>query len=331
MSFSPRARPHTVNLAFSDPDVTDSYRDDRSFNTASSPRHRHPLGDSPYSARNPHDSIETQTTSPGRYRSSRGSQAGGVGDSSERIKSNLDRLLDLLDQDDHEAQQSQDELAASLAKSGRSYMSTPPPPPPTSASTSARPHYAPVSAPPTVTSSRRHPGPRTEPAAQTAAETPFSDSLGATPTAAARYSTGRPPLSARGSSALELLQRANGFSSPPSGPRVPVSPSPRPGSVAAMKRTDGETSRTGPTDAAAPAGADESSTAGLVSGLSRMAVNGDESTAGAARQDIADRRSNASLDSIARVAEAVSLKSSTPCCECVGCLTKHCHAGSSRV
>ncbi|GAA5877006.1 hypothetical protein JCM1840_007095 [Sporobolomyces johnsonii] len=51
MSFSPRARPHTVNLSFTDPDVTDTYRDDRTTSSCSSPRHRHARGDTPLSRR----------------------------------------------------------------------------------------------------------------------------------------------------------------------------------------------------------------------------------------------------------------------------------------
>ncbi|GAA5900646.1 hypothetical protein JCM5296_006737 [Sporobolomyces johnsonii] len=51
MSFSPRARPNTVNLSFTDPDLTDTYRDDRTTSSCSSPRHRHARGDTPVSRR----------------------------------------------------------------------------------------------------------------------------------------------------------------------------------------------------------------------------------------------------------------------------------------
>lgn len=92
MSFSPRARPNTVNLSFTDQDLTDTYRDEISFNNTSnlsSPRHRHARGDTPLStARSRGQSSRTASTS---------SWTGN------EEKSNLDKLLNFLDDDETDA------------------------------------------------------------------------------------------------------------------------------------------------------------------------------------------------------------------------------------
>ncbi|GAA5987892.1 hypothetical protein JCM10908_007261 [Rhodotorula pacifica] len=306
MSFSPRARPNTVNLPFSDADITDTYRDDRSSNNASSPRHRHPLGDSPLSRRGGEAGDATGSSS-GRFASSsRGGSyhAGSEADNTTRIRSNLDKLLDLLDQDDEDVY-TQTSGAGTLAPGlgEQTMMSTPPPP-----QSANQSNFTPTSAHPRPSASYSVPR-----AHHTTDQPPLSPAShsesGRTPTHHPTFNSARPPLSARGSTALELLQRANGFdrdrdrdrdaAAPTSRSHLPDSPSPRPGSVAALRRSDVDTS--GRTGAGLQGEQDESGT-GLVSGLSRMAVNGDGDVSDAQLQ--ADRRSNGSLDSIARVAEA---------------------------
>lgn len=318
MSFSPRARPDTVHLPFSDVDVTDSYRDvEASSNNASSPRHRHPQGDTPLVRRAP-GSIASSTTSPSRFgrSSSRGGRSAGAGeqDNSERIRSNLDKLLDLLDQEDEHAQEhAGDSLLRSAGGVERSRMSTPPPPPPPLRATSEvrsekLPHSAPFDGRPSfgeAWSRARSDAPPQE------TFTSFSDTTYAgpqPPPPPADYSAARPPLSARGSTALELLQRMNGFEKEhqQQRSRLPDSPSPRPGSVAALRSTDASRSLAQDDSAAA--------TNGLASEFSRMAVQDDDSAVRMQAREASGtapppthRKSNASLDSITRVAEAVRL------------------------
>ncbi|GAA5879006.1 hypothetical protein JCM3774_004465 [Rhodotorula dairenensis] len=294
MSFSPRARPDTVNLPFSDPDVTDTYRDDRSSNNASSPRHRHPTGDSPLSRR-AYDVGNATGSSPRQFGSSRaGSQTGSEANNTARIRSNLDKLLDLLDQDEDDlyAQPSTIERSLGMETGERTAMSTPPPA--LSPSGGRGPADPSSSHTPRATHARKSasysvPRPPYSPTTHTQSDAGRS--------AHPSFDSTRPPLSARGSSALELLQRANGFDrgdAPRVGQQLPDSPSPRPGSVAALRRSDIETN--------SRSGLQDESAAGLASGFSRMAVNG-ESDASELRE-ASRRRSNNSLDSIARVAEA---------------------------
>lgn len=304
MSFSPRARPDTVNLPFSDPDITDTYRDEVSSNNASSPRHRHPWGDSPLSRR-AYDVGDATGSSPRRFGSSRaGSQIGSEANNTERIRSNLDKLLDLLDQDE-------DDLYAHASTGGpslgtgigeRTAMSTPPPPPPPEGGgLPDQSTYTPRATHARKSASYSIPRPTYSPAQN---QTPLSPGAPVPRSEAGRsihpaFDPTRPPLSARGSSALELLQRANGFDrgdAPRTAQQLPDSPSPRPGSVAALKRSDLETN--------SPSGMPDETTAGLASGFSRMAMNGDTDVSGS--REASRRKSNGSLDSIARVAEAVS-------------------------
>lgn len=316
MSFSPRARPDTVHLPFSDVDVTDSYRDvEASSNNASSPRHRHPQGDTPLVRRAP-GSIASSATSPSRFgrSSSHGGRSAGAGeqDNSERIRSNLDKLLDLLDQEDEHAQEhAGDSLLRSAGGVERSRMSTPPPaPPPLRATSEVRseklPHSAPFDGRPSsgeAWSRARSDAPPQE------TFTSFSDTTYAgpqPPPPPADYSAARSPLSARGSTALELLQRMNGFEKEhqQQRSRLPDSPSPRPGSVAALRSTDASRSLAQDDSAAA--------TNGLASEFSRMAVQDDDSAVRMQAREASGtapppthQESNASLDSITRVAEAV--------------------------
>lgn len=313
MSFSPRTRPDTVNLPFSDPDMTDTYRDDRSSNNASSPRHRHPLGDSPLSRRG-YDAGDATGSSPGRFGSSRAgsSQVGSEANHSSRIRSNLDKLLDLLDEDDHDqvfAQTSADGPSFAQGSGEPTAMSTPPPPAaPASAVAADQSHYTPRATHSRKSASYSVPGPSYPPPERT----PLSPNHYASRSESGRNSqhavfnsAGRPPLSARGSSALELLQRANGFAHDARA-GLPDSPSPRPGSVAALRRSD-----MAPLPSGRSAGLMQAEGAtGLASGFSRMAVNG-EAEPSRVSEAAADGRSEGSLDSIARVAEAVSAISTT--------------------
>ena len=317
MSFSPRTRPDTVNLPFSDADLTDSYRDDvdRSSNNASSPRHRHPLGDSPLSRRT-YDAGDAIGSSPGRFGSSMAgsSQVGSEANHSSRIRSNLDKLLDLLDEDDHDqvfAQTSADGPSFAQGSGERTVMSTPPPPAAAAAPSSAaadQSHYTPRATHLRKSASYSVPGPSYPPPERT----PLSPDHYATRSESGQRtqhaifnSAGRPPLSARGSSALELLQRANGFAHEARA-GLPDSPSPRPGSVAALRRSD--VAPPLPSGRSAGLMQDEGA-AGLASGFSRMAVNGDAEPSRVS--EVADGRSEGSLNSIARVAEAVSATSTT--------------------
>lgn len=305
MSFSPRTRPDTVNLPFSDPDLTDSYRDDvdRSSNNASSPRHRHPLGETPLSRRT-YDAGDATGSSPGRFGSSRAgsSNVGSEANHSSRIRSNLDKLLALLDEDDHDqvfAQTSADGSSFAQGSGERTAMSTPPPP-----TTADQSNYTPRATHVRKSASYSVPGP----SVPLPERTPVSPDHYATRSESGRKShavfnsAGRPPLSARGSSALELLQRANGFAHDARA-GLPDSPSPRPGSVAALRRSDVVAP---PSGRSADPMQDEGA-AGLASGFSRMAVNGDAEPSRVS--EAADHRSEGSLDSIARVAEAVSAMS----------------------
>ncbi|GAA5855019.1 hypothetical protein JCM9279_005725 [Rhodotorula babjevae] len=293
MSFDPRPRPHTVHLAFSDPDITDTYRDDHSSNAASSPRVRHPTGDTPLSRR-------TAATSPGRWSLSRRSASDAAEDRGQdadlRELSNLDKLLDLLDghdDDEHGHEQTWDTAHRNLALSRSIGMSTPPPAP----STSRRP-------PPATSTIRKHASsaPRPHPSASSSrsAVYPINDDFLipetiASPVAPPSTRSLRPPLSGRAPSAVELLQRANGFSAPRSSTLdragLPDSPSPRPGSVAALRRSEADRSGASALDAS------------LLRGGER--AYGDEAgeRTGAA-VDGSYEETVASVDSITRVAEA---------------------------
>ncbi|BGP01883.1 hypothetical protein RTG_01822 [Rhodotorula toruloides ATCC 204091] len=275
MSFSPRPRPNTVNLPFSDADVTDTYRDERSSVTASSPRRRHPRGDTPLSRRT--GGADNTATSPGRWSASRRSASETDGREEEeyradsrRERSNLDKLLDFLDQDDAEQT-----LRDGMEPMGRPQaMSTPPPTIPRPGDYDY-PHPAdPAILHPDLLAHSSHPYPAFSPT--TAAS--FSPSLHAPP------HTLRLPLTTRPLSALELLQRANGF--PASrGRGAPDSPSPRPGSVAALRLSEAEKSR-------------------FVEGRNGGEDQEEGGSAASARRRRGSAGTDASLDSIARVAEA---------------------------
>lgn len=294
MAFSPRARPDTVHLAFSDADLTDTYRDERSSAAASSPRARHPRGDTPLSRGR--GNADDTGTSPGRWSVSRRSASDAAdedqGDDLREL-SNLDKLLNLLDGDEQD-----DTWDASFRHGGglsRSVgMSTPPPP--TGQHSTSHPPPAPstvrrrdVSAARPSPSSRR-------PAQYPTTETAFSTA--ASPeTASPSTRNFRPPLSARAPSALEILQRANGFSVARDG--APDSPSPRPGSVAALRRS-GEGDRSG---------FEGSSTS--LKGKERRYDAGERTDAAV---DGSYEETVASVDSITRVAEAVrSLSRASRC------------------
>ncbi|GAA6050605.1 hypothetical protein JCM3770_001484 [Rhodotorula araucariae] len=209
MAFSPRARPDTVHLAFSDADVTDTYRDERSSAAASSPRARHPRGDTPLSRR--HADTDDTGTSPGRWSVSRrsASELDGANERDDTLRelSNLDKLLVLLDGDEPE----------------ESWMPSP------------RTTYADVS--------RARPASSSRPPESTGSASVVSTTTTATDSPsmrAARSASFRPSLSGRAPSAVELLQRANGFSTQRDG--LPDSPSPRPGSVAALRKSEADRS-----------------------------------------------------------------------------------------
>ncbi|GAA5902992.1 hypothetical protein JCM8208_000425 [Rhodotorula glutinis] len=292
MSFDPRPRPDTVHLALSDPDLTDTYRDDHSSNPASSPRVRHPRGDTPLSRR-------SQATSPGRWSVSRRSASDAHDDRGQdadlRELSNLDKLLDLLDgDDDHD--QTWDTAHRTMALSRSVAMSTPPPASSSQPSTSRRP-------PPPPSTVRKHASsaPRPPPSSYQPAHYPASDTIVpetvASPLAPPSTRPLRPPLSGRTPSAVELLQRANGFSAPRpgiDGAMLPDSPSPRPGSVAALRRSEADRSGASALDAswlrARERGYDDEGDSGL------------ERTGAAV--DGSYEETVASVDSITRVAEA---------------------------
>ncbi|BGP26302.1 hypothetical protein JCM10295v2_005250 [Rhodotorula toruloides] len=269
MAFSPRPRPDTVNLALSDADVTDTYRDERSSTAASSPRRRHPRGDTPLSRRT--GGAESEATSPGRWCASRRSPSGADGRDEDghgtNSRSNLDKLLDFLDEDDAEQT-----LKEGMEPIGRPQaMSTPPP-------TIPRPAGYPQPAEPAIL------GPDLLAHSAHSFQT-FSPTTAATfsPLPHAPPHTLRPPLSSLPPSALELLQRVNGYSAP-RGPGAPDSPSPQPGSVAALRLSEAEKSRLDGRN-------------GGKDGVERR-------SAASARQRRGSAETDASLDSIARVAEA---------------------------
>lgn len=102
MSFSPRPRPHTVNLSFTDPDLTDNYQDITATHSQQSSTGRHPRGDTPLSRRSqggggtPSSSTSTSQT---RYAS----------------LSNLDKLLDYLDDEDNNTHSTQRESSTPVS------------------------------------------------------------------------------------------------------------------------------------------------------------------------------------------------------------------------
>ncbi|BGP41913.1 hypothetical protein JCM10449v2_005908 [Rhodotorula kratochvilovae] len=239
MAFSPRARPDTIHLAFSDADLTDTYRDERSSAAASSPRARHPRGDTPLSRRRAE--TDDTGTSPGRWSVSRRSASELDGpderDDTLRELSNLDKLLVLLDGDEPEETWVPSPQTKHSERSVE--MSTPPPTMPQS----SRPPPAPTTirrqdislARPTSYSRPPHSAPSASIISATSTTATDSPSM-----RAARSSSFRPPLSGRAPSAVELLQRANGFGAPRDG--LPDSPSPRPGSVAALRKSEADRS-----------------------------------------------------------------------------------------
>ncbi|GAA5937633.1 uncharacterized protein JCM15063_002072 [Sporobolomyces koalae] len=119
MAFSPRARPRTANLSFTDPDLTDNYRDlSLTSSVSGDARTRHARGDTP---------LSRPPSVPSSYATSTSTFAGAA-------TSNLERLLDFLDDDDH----------------ARAGASTPPPP-------AAPPSAARSALPPRLSSARSRP------------------------------------------------------------------------------------------------------------------------------------------------------------------------------
>ncbi|GAA5976323.1 hypothetical protein JCM11641_005981 [Rhodosporidiobolus odoratus] len=237
MSFSPRPRPQTVNLSFTDQDITDTYRDDRST-VHSSPQHRHARGDTPLSRR---QLSADDYSSPGRWtvssrRSGTGSERGGMDVDERAERSNLDKLLDFLDDDDaQDCQKHQKEQAhPSPGAAGRSYATSTPPPPSTSSSFRQPP-------PPSTirpSTSRRS----TIPPSSTS-HSPSSTRATESPSVRAHHrslSSISAGIGTRSNSALARFTRTNGGNSSmradARGVEVPDSPSPRPGSVAALRR-----------------------------------------------------------------------------------------------
>ncbi|GAA5999222.1 uncharacterized protein JCM10292_001679 [Rhodotorula paludigena] len=280
MPFSPRTRPDTVNLAFSDPDITDTYRDERSSAAASSPRARHPRGDTPLSRRQ--GDWDDSATSSGRWSASRRSASAFGGEDGQdelRELSNLDKLLLLLD---GEGDDEDEPLRASKRAAGR--LAATSTPPPTHPRTSSAP-------PPAPTTARRSNATYADHQAQSRRNDEQSLHIGASADLAgskppaqrtAHSSSFRPSLAGRPPSTIELLQRANGFVATGQDPLI--SPSPRPGSVAALRKSEGERS-----------GSD----------LRRMGGEENGGAAGHGRLDVDDGEGTvASLDSVARVAEA---------------------------
>ncbi|GAA6004183.1 hypothetical protein JCM10207_002470 [Rhodosporidiobolus poonsookiae] len=215
MSFSPRPRPHTVNLSYTDPDVTDRFEDDTASHAHSSPRRYHPRGDTPLSRR---QLSGDEHSSPGRWTaSSRRSVAGGEQDDFPHERSNLDKLLDFLDDDDAAA----DAHLEHAHPAQRSYATSTPPPLPTH---SPRP-------PPTAATVRHGSHlPRSPLPSHSSTSSAPSDS----PSQRAHHRS--QSSFARSSSALAaaaLLNRTQAGSGAREG--APDSPSPRPGSVAAMR------------------------------------------------------------------------------------------------
>ncbi|GAA5903236.1 hypothetical protein JCM6882_008114 [Rhodosporidiobolus microsporus] len=313
MSFSPRPRPNTVGLSFTDHDLTDTYRDDRSSHTAaSSPQRRHPRGDTPLSRRQP---SADDYSSPGRWtvssrRSASERDGGEERDEEERERSNLDKLLDLLDDDDGEVEQHHP-LPGSSGGAGRSFATSTPPP----LHPGSRSPYPPTTARRPPLSSRRSP-PHASPS--TAAS------------ATATYATESPFLRAhhrslsslsavngaqhRPNSALARFSRSNGLDGGGGegggggrGMGVPDSPSPRPGSVAALRGKGegsfaavGERSGVG---AGAANGAGRAGHAGGGKGKER-AYEGDGAEDLEQDGDEGESTEGGSLDSVARVAQA---------------------------
>ncbi|GAA5902716.1 uncharacterized protein JCM6883_007217 [Sporobolomyces salmoneus] len=113
-SFSPRQRPHTVNLSFTDLDLTDNFQDlDATFKSSSTQGgggRRHPRGDTPLSRRGGQGGgTPSSTTATSRA-------GGGLENGAGGGLSNLDRLLDFLDGEEAEEE---------LHHHGRERSSTP--------------------------------------------------------------------------------------------------------------------------------------------------------------------------------------------------------------
>ncbi|GAA5867663.1 hypothetical protein JCM8547_001335 [Rhodosporidiobolus lusitaniae] len=288
MSFSPRPRPQTValsGLSFTS-DLTDDFRDCTSV--ASSPAQRHPRGDTPLSRRT-YSAQAGEWESPGRSSRWTASEGGGDEDEgTEREKSNLDKLLDFLDDDDDEQEQ----------RTSRAARATSTPPPPHSSS-SSRP-------PPPPTTIRRAPP-------CTAAYLPSPSSTRASDSPSIRahhrsFSSVSHNQSGRSGSALARLragEAAGGSGGGKGRGGAPDSPSPRPGSVEALRRKG------------------EGSSSGFLSGLMSGVSLGERSAGGGVEGKWKERaeeereekdeqeqvqgeetEGGESLDSVARVAQA---------------------------
>ncbi|GAA6064105.1 hypothetical protein JCM10212_003668 [Sporobolomyces blumeae] len=247
MTFSPRERPHTVNLSFTDADLTDTYRDEReTHSSVSSPGPgRHARGDSPVSVRSrrvgpgrggSEGDGESSAWSVERWSASNGSgRTRDEGDLSEgersRVRrSNLDRLLDYLD-DEHRTNTAASRSTIHPGESDRikrSFVTSTPPP---SVAHTARPP------PPSTTALRQRPmtnGPSVD---RDGADGSFS---GRTPTTYAKHASYRTDAQRLQSTGASIHTRRNVSVIASAGARgvmddLPDSPSPRPGSVAAMR------------------------------------------------------------------------------------------------
>ncbi|GAA6033801.1 hypothetical protein JCM8097_000348 [Rhodosporidiobolus ruineniae] len=307
MSFSPRPRPQTVNLSFTDPDVTDTYRDERSSVALSSPRQRHPRGDTPLSRR---QASEADYSSPGRWTvsSRRSASERGGGEDDEGLlrheRSNLDKLLDLLDDDDGAVEESQGQHYDQ--PSGRSFATSTPPPP----SSSSRP-------PPPPSTTRRAPPPSSaRPYSPASHASPSTTRASDSPSIRAPHRSLSSSYTARPNSALSRFQRTHASSggAHPSassggggGGRVgaPDSPSPRPGSVAALRRNGGGEGSFG-----SAAAFERSGVSGLSSNREGDEKGQEQRYEGAGGEDGQPQEEEegteggGSLDSVARVAQA---------------------------
>ncbi|GAA5842457.1 hypothetical protein JCM11251_007320 [Rhodosporidiobolus azoricus] len=235
MSFSPRPRPHTVGLSFTDHDLTDTYRDDRSSingTATSSPQRRHPRGDTPLSRR-PVNADDF--SSPGRWTvSSRRSVSEKEGelDEEEHERSNLDKLLDLLDDEEDGAEHPYRSPGRNETANRTFATSTPPPPPPGS-----RSPYPPTTAPRTL-ASQRHSPPHVSPSTNADPTSTYAATESPSLRAHQRSLSSLSAPVARPNSALARFQRSHGRADGAEGGRgagLPDSPSPRPGSVAALR------------------------------------------------------------------------------------------------
>jgi len=267
MSFSPRARPHTVNLSFTDQDLTDTYRDEtQSLNNnsnLSSPRHRHARGDTPLST----TKSRGQSSRTGSTSSWNGSQRNGN-------QSNLDKLLDFLDQEEAGGN------AYETRRMERSIATSTPPP------------IAAQNPQPDQQYSSNRSSHRLEPSFYRSQSPSYSNTPSALPRSTRDQSVVNSVLSHPNKPRSTVSQersiaRVTGTRGGVEGEELPDSPSPRPGSVAAMRSTAGD--RSGVSRSASHS-------------RSHSLLNQEEDRG--EEEEIEEDREG-SMDSIERVAEAV--------------------------